>query len=112
MVDFRYAAADAAVLTSTWEARSLFAQETLRAGVPLAATAVGGSPDLLGDAALLVAPRRPQQVADGVARILDLPDVAARLRVAGPARADTWPSEDDTAAVVVSVFDELLLLDS
>ena len=39
------AAADIAVLTSTWEARALVAQE-LRAGVPLVATAVGGVPEL------------------------------------------------------------------
>ena len=38
------AAADLAVVTSDWEARQLFAQEALRAGVPLVATAVGGLP--------------------------------------------------------------------
>ena len=36
------AGADLAVVTSDWEARQLFAQEALRAGVPLVATAVGG----------------------------------------------------------------------
>ncbi|OMI37381.1 group 1 glycosyl transferase [Streptomyces sparsogenes DSM 40356] len=36
------AAADVAVLSSRWEARSLLAQEALHAGVPLVATAVGG----------------------------------------------------------------------
>jgi len=106
------AAADVAVLTSVWEARSLFAQEALRAGVPLVATAVGGLPDLVGDAALLVPAGGAQQVADAVSRVLDLPEVAGRLRTAGPAQAATWPGEDDTAAVVASVYDELLLLDS
>src|SRR5690606_11317927 len=50
------AAADLAVVTSRWEARQLFAQEVLRTGTPLVATAVGGIPDLVGDAALLVPP--------------------------------------------------------
>ena len=45
------AGADLAVITSDWEARQLFAQEALRAGVPLIATAVGGLPGLVGDAA-------------------------------------------------------------
>ena len=48
------AAADLAVLPSRWEARSLAAQEALRAGVPLVTTAVGGLPELVGDAAVLV----------------------------------------------------------
>ncbi|NUK62231.1 glycosyltransferase family 4 protein, partial [Streptomyces lunaelactis] len=48
------AAADVAVLPSRWEARSLLAQEALRLGVPLVATAVGGVPELVGDAAELV----------------------------------------------------------
>ncbi|NUK95613.1 glycosyltransferase family 4 protein, partial [Streptomyces lunaelactis] len=39
------AAADVAVLPSRWEARSLLAQEALRLGVPLVATAVGGVPE-------------------------------------------------------------------
>ncbi|NUK28282.1 glycosyltransferase family 4 protein, partial [Streptomyces lunaelactis] len=47
------AAADVAVLPSRWEARSLLAQEALRLGVPLVATAVGGVPELVGDAAEL-----------------------------------------------------------
>ncbi|MDP9396228.1 MAG: glycosyltransferase family 4 protein, partial [Actinomycetota bacterium] len=53
------AAADVVVLTSDWEARALVAQEALRAGVPLVATAVGGVPELVGDAAELVRPGRP-----------------------------------------------------
>ncbi|NUK90002.1 glycosyltransferase family 4 protein, partial [Streptomyces lunaelactis] len=48
------AAADVAVLPSRWEARSLLAQEALRLGVPLVATAVGGVPELVGDAAELL----------------------------------------------------------
>src|SRR5439155_1128141 len=50
-------AADLAVVTSIWEARQLFAQEALRAGVPLVATSVGGLPELVGEAAVLVPPK-------------------------------------------------------
>lgn len=106
------AAADVAVLTSRWEARALFAQQALRAGVPLVVTAVGGLPGLVGGAALTVAAGRPQQVADAIARILDLPGVAAGLRAAGPRMAARWPTESDTAAALRSVYAELLLLDS
>ena len=45
------AAADLALLTSTWEARALVAQEALLAGVPLVSTRVGGIEELVGSAA-------------------------------------------------------------
>lgn len=106
------AAADVAVLSSRWEARSLFAQEALRTGVPLVVTAVGGLPDLVGDAALIVAPARPQQLADAISQILDLPGLRDRLRAAGPRIAAGWPTESDTAMAVTSGYRELLLLDS
>ena len=106
------AAADVAVLTSRWEARALFAQQALRAGVPLVVTAVGGLPELVADAALTVPAGRPDRVAEAIARIFDEPGVAAGLRAAGPRAARSWPTESDTAAALRSVYDELLLLDS
>ena len=50
------AAADLALLTSTWEARALVAQEALLSGLPLISTRVGGIEELVGDAAVLVEP--------------------------------------------------------
>ena len=43
-------AADLALLTSTWEARALVAQEALLSGLPLISTRVGGIEELVGDA--------------------------------------------------------------
>src|SRR5664279_3135952 len=60
------AAADVVVLPSRWEARALAAQEALRAGRPLVATAVGGLPALLGNAAVLVPPDDPAALAAAV----------------------------------------------
>ncbi len=102
------AAADVAILPSRWEARSLLAQEALHAGVPLVATSVGGVPDLLGDAAELVPYGDATALADAVARLLDDPLRCARLVAAGRAQAASWPSEDDTVAHVLSVYDELV----
>jgi len=101
------AAADVAVLTSTWEARPLVAQEALRAGVPLVATAVGGVPDLVGDAALLVPPGAGAAVARAVVQILDDPTLAADLGERGRRQAATWPGPDDTAAQLLAVYREL-----
>ncbi|MFJ5024287.1 glycosyltransferase family 4 protein [Streptomyces goshikiensis] len=102
------AAADVAVLTSRWEGRSLLAQEALRAGVALVATAVGGVPELVGDAAVLVPYGDRGALAAAVAGLLGDPARRAELAAAGRAQAATWPSEDDTVAQVLAVYDELM----
>ncbi|MFJ4502900.1 glycosyltransferase family 4 protein [Streptomyces sp. NPDC088864] len=101
------AAADIAVLPSRWESRSTVAQRALRSGVPLVATAVGGTPELVGDAAVLVPYGDGEALAREVARLLVDPVARDRLAVAGPRQAASWPTEDDTVAQVLSVYDEL-----
>ncbi|MET9655263.1 MULTISPECIES: glycosyltransferase family 4 protein [unclassified Streptomyces] len=101
------AAADVAVLPSRWEARSLLAQEALRLGVPLVATAVGGVPELVGDAAELVPWGDARALAEAVRRLLQDVDRRMDLAAAGRVQAGTWPTEDETIAHVLSVYDEL-----
>ncbi|MEU0337150.1 glycosyltransferase family 4 protein [Streptomyces sp. NPDC006193] len=101
------AAADLALLTSRWESRSVLAQEALHAGVPLVATRVGGIPDLVGEAAELVPYGEPQLLADAVVRLLADPERRALLRERGTRQAATWPTEDETVAQVLDVYDEL-----
>ncbi|MEV5958547.1 glycosyltransferase family 4 protein [Streptomyces sp. NPDC051987] len=103
-------AADLALLPSSWEPRSVLAQEALHAGVPLVATAVGGIPDLVGDAAELVAYGDAPALADTVVRLLGDPERCAELRERGPRQAASWPTEDETVAQVLSVYDELTQL--
>lgn len=100
-------AADLVVLPSRWEARALIAQEALFAGVPLVATAVGGTPELVGDAAVLVPYGDPAALSRAVTGLLADPARRAALAVAGRAQASSWPTEDDTVAQVLSVYDEL-----
>ncbi|WP_406043917.1 glycosyltransferase family 4 protein [Micromonospora sp. NBC_00898] len=101
------AGADLAVVTSDWEARQLFAQEALRAGVPLVATAVGGLPELVGDAAVLVPPDDVDAVDAAVRELLDDGDRRAELARRGAARAATWPTEADTVAGLADLYAEL-----
>jgi glycosyltransferase involved in cell wall biosynthesis len=101
-------AADVCVLPSVWEARSLTAQEALRAGVPLVASRVGGIPELVGDAADLVPPGDAAALAEAVTAVLVDPDRTARLSAAGPRQAATWPDEAGTARQLVAVYRELL----
>jgi len=102
------AAADVAVLPSRWEARALLAQEALRLGVPLVATAVGGVPELVGSAAELVPYNDARALADAVTGLLASGARRAELAAAGRAQAATWPTEDDTIAQVLSVYDEVV----
>lgn len=101
------AAADIALLPSRWESRSVLAQEALHARVPLVATAVGGIPDLVGDAAELVPYGDTMALAATVARLLGDPERCEELRERGARQAASWPTEDETVAQVLSVYDEL-----
>ncbi|MFJ5839251.1 glycosyltransferase family 4 protein [Streptomyces shenzhenensis] len=100
-------AADIALVCSSWESRSVLAQEALHAGVPLVATAVGGIPDLVGDAAELVPYGDPEALAAAVVRLLGDPEHCERLRDKGVRQAAGWPTEDETVTQVLSVYDEL-----
>ncbi len=102
------AAADVVVLPSVWEARSLTAQEALRAGRPLVATAVGGIPGLVGDGAVLVPPGDAGALGAAVRRLLDDPAEAADVAARGRAVAAGWPTEADTVEQVLGVYRELL----
>jgi len=95
-------AADLALLTSTWEARALVAQEALRAGLPLVSTRVGGIEELVGDAARLVELGDVAAAVAGLRALAADPAARHRLAEAGRRRAQTWPDED-------GVVDDLLL---
>ncbi|MGW6475777.1 glycosyltransferase family 4 protein [Streptomyces nigra] len=101
------AAADVALLPSRWEARSVLAQEALHARVPLVATETGGVPELVGDAAELVPYGDSGALADAVVRLLGDPTRRDLLRERGVRQAASWPTEDETVAQVLSVYDEL-----
>lgn len=101
-------AADLSVIASQWEARALVAQEALLAGTPLVTTAVGGIPDLVGDAAVLVPPGDAAALARAIRGVLTDPAEAARLRAAGLARAATWPDEAAVVDRIAAAYAALL----
>ena len=100
-------AADFAVVTSVWEGQPLFVQEALAAGVPLITTAVGGIPELVGQAALLIPPHDVDGAAEAIEKLLDDPALRAAYGKRGLAQAATWPTEADTLAQVEAVYAEL-----
>ena len=102
------AAADLMLLTSTWEARALVAQEALLAGLPLVSTRVGGIEELVGDAAVLVQPDDVEAATAAVADLAADPVRRAELRAGGLRRAAGWPDEDQVARDLAARYARLL----
>jgi glycosyltransferase involved in cell wall biosynthesis len=100
-------AADVVALPSVWEARSLVAQEALRAGVPLVTTPVGGLPELVGDGAVLVPVGDPDGLRTAIETIVGEPARAADLRAKGRAQAGTWPTVDAAVTELAGLYREL-----
>ncbi|MFC3495620.1 glycosyltransferase family 4 protein [Glycomyces rhizosphaerae] len=101
------AAADLAVITSQWEARQLFAQEVLQAGVPLVTTRTGGIPELVGDAAVYFEVGDVDTLDQTVRDLLDDPARLAAYAEKGLARAATWPDEAQMLDALDALYLEL-----
>jgi glycosyltransferase involved in cell wall biosynthesis len=100
------AAAAVFVSPSNWEGQPLVLQEALRAGVPIVATRVGGTPALVGeDAAVLVPPGDPERLAGAVRAVLTDPGLAARLGAAAADRAHALPAEAEAVAAAMAEYD-------
>jgi glycosyltransferase involved in cell wall biosynthesis len=98
------AAADVVALTSEWEARALVAQEALAQGVPLVATSVGGIPDLVGDAAVLVPPGDADALRAALDRVLAEAPLRRELRERGRRRAAAWPDLAASVAELAGIY--------
>lgn len=89
------------------EGFGLPALEALAAGAPLVTSAGTALEEVAGDAAVLVAPGRADDLAAALRSVLDDDDLSAELRSAGPARAAefTWQR---AAAAYSDVYSEVV----
>jgi glycosyltransferase involved in cell wall biosynthesis len=72
--------ADLVVVPSRWaEPSGLTAAEALATGLPVIASRVGGLPDVVGPAGVLIAPDDPAALAQAIATLADDPDVRRRM---------------------------------
>ena len=100
-------AADVVVLPSRWEGLPLSALEALASGTPLVATDVRGLRELVSDGenALLV-PEDAHALATAVRRVLDDPELAARLAAAGK-QVDGAGSDRELVARFLELYERL-----
>ena len=94
-----YSGALAFVLPSLYEGLGLPCLEAMASGVPVIAADRGALPETCGDAALLVDPEDPEQIAGAVQRALTDEQLRAKLTAAGLRRAGEFTWTEAASAV-------------
>ncbi len=89
-----YRQASALVFPSFFGPDNLPPLEAFSLGCPVAAAAVDGAKEQLGECALLFDPRDPESIADTVRRIVDDDGLSGELRRRGFERAAAWTAAD------------------
>jgi len=100
-------AMDALAVTSLNEGLGRVIVEAMSAGVPVAATAVGGVPDIIGGAGVMVPPREPEAMAAVLLKILKHKKFREELIEKGKARAERY-SIETTVKVLEGIYKEIL----
>ncbi len=107
-VEALLARADVAVLPSLHEGMSNAVMEAMATGLPVVATEVGGTRELLRGHGVLVPPSDSEALADGLERVLADPALAARLGAAARAWSREHLHVDTMVDKHVALYQELL----
>ncbi len=91
---------------SYWEGFGLPVLEAMALGTPVVTSADTAMAEVCGDGALLVDAADPESIGAALCLVLDDPDVAARLRSAGPRIAARYPWSR-TAAATARAYTEV-----
>jgi glycosyltransferase involved in cell wall biosynthesis len=97
------------VYPSIYEGFGLPVLEALACGAPVVASHASSLPEVLGDAGLYCDPYDAASIAASIAGVLASPDLARRLRQAGPARAAQF-SWRRTARETLDVYERVAAL--
>ena len=98
--------ADAGVVPSRApEAFGLAALEFMAAGIPVIASEIGALPEVIGPDGILVPPDDPAALADAMLRLIDSPELCARLGEAGKRRAAENFAYDKFVDSVIAVYE-------
>jgi sugar transferase (PEP-CTERM/EpsH1 system associated) len=103
-------AMDVFVLASVWEGMPNVALEAMAVGLPVVATAVGGTPEAVvdGETGLLVPPRDPGGLARAIARLLRDPELRRKMGQAGRRRVEQHFSVERMVYQTERLYEELL----
>lgn len=84
--------------------------EAMAAGLPVVATGVGGSPEVVVDGVtgLLVPPGDAAALADALTRLAQDPDLRHEMGAAGKQRVEAQFSLSSTVAALNNLYEELL----
>jgi len=109
-LDTLIGAADVVVLPSFTEGLPNVALEASAAGVPVVATAVGGTPEAIadGESGFLVPPGQPEPIAARVGELLRNADLRARFGAVGPERMRTRFTFEAQAAAYLQLLDRIV----
>ena len=104
------AALDVFTLTSDWEGMSNAVLEAMSAGLPVVATAVGGTPEVVVDGitGLLVPPRAPDALAQAITRLLRTPALRRKMGQAGRERVERHFSVERMVQETEALYEELV----
>jgi len=105
-----YRAAYLSVLPSIFEAVSLSGLEALASGCPVVGTRVGGIPAFVhdGETGLLVDPKSPPSLAEGICRLLGAPALREQMALRGRALVEQQFSWASIARTTIAFYQERL----
>ena len=102
-----YRLADVFVFPSLYEGFGLPPLEAMASGTPVITSNVSSLPEVVGDAAMMIDPYKPQAIADAIRRVLAEPELRTALRTRGLARAREF-SWERSIKRVRQIYDEVL----
>jgi glycosyltransferase involved in cell wall biosynthesis len=105
---------DIFAMPSRYEGLPTVIVEAMICGVPVIATAVNAVPDLVvpGVTGMLVAPRRPRQLAAAIRYLLDSPEAAAKMAATARARVADQYGEPALGAALAAAYSPTGLAES
>jgi glycosyltransferase involved in cell wall biosynthesis len=98
---------DLFVLPSLWEGHPIVLLEAMAVGLPVVATRVGGTTEIVidGETGLMVPPRNPSQLASAIITLMQNPDLRLKMGQASRQRVGLFSIESMTSKIEDLYFD-------